>query len=213
LPAILDQSPWVTLAQQDFEGSFPGAWQVSDQFPGTGEYYWANRNCQVFAGSSSGWAVGGGANGSGLACGSDYPNDADSWMIYGPFSLQGATAANLTYQAWVNTEVTFDNLCRFASVDGVNFYGTCTSGNTGGWVAKTLDLSNVYTLGNLLGQPQVWVAVYFFSDSSFTFPEGAYIDNVVLQECSASVCPPVTSSTASNTDRSADTPVTKARTK
>jgi hypothetical protein len=202
----------ITLAQQDFEGSFPGAWQVKGSSP----YYWGQRNCRVLAGSYSGWAVGGGTSGGALGCGSDYPTNVESWMIYGPFSLQGATAANLTYQAWVNTEPSHDYLCHLASVDGVNFHGhgPCTSGYTSGWVAQTLDLSNVDTLGNLLGQPQVWVAVYFFSDSTFAYPEGAYIDNVVLQECTAVSCPPVTNQVStSGNDRSVDIPMTKTRTK
>jgi hypothetical protein len=52
---------WVTLASEDFEGSFPGSWRVRDN-DGTinGEYYWAKKSCRPYAGSYSGWAVGGG---------------------------------------------------------------------------------------------------------------------------------------------------------
>ena len=110
-------------------------------------------------------------------------------MIYGPFSLAGATAADLRFKLWLNSEYCCDGLCRMASVDGVNFYGTCTSGNTSGWIDRVLDLSNVYTLGNLLGRSQVWVALEFVSDSSVTYAEGAHVDNVVLRKCTSGSCP------------------------
>ncbi len=70
-----------------------------------------------------------------------------------------------------------------ASTDGVNFSGSCTTGNTGGWVDKVLDLTNVPTLGNLMGRPSVWVALRFTSDVSNYYPEGAYVDNIVLRKC------------------------------
>ena len=48
--------------------------------------------------------------------------------------------------------------------------------------ATNFDLTNVYTLGNLLGQPQVWIAVRFFSDYSVTYPEGAYVDDIGVRK-------------------------------
>lgn len=188
LPVVLKNyssavSDWVTIASQDFEGSFPGAWQVFDNDGTTsGEYYWAQRNCRVYAGSYSGWAVGGGTNGGGLSCGSNYPNDADSWIVYGPFSLADATAGDLSFKLWLNSEQDYDGVCRMASVDGVNFYGTCTSGNTGSWLDRVLDLANVHTLGNLMGQANVWVAITFTSDYVTNYAEGGYVDNIVLRK-------------------------------
>ena len=59
---------WTNIATEDFEGSFPQAgWHVEDNEPGYGKYYWAKRTCRPKSGSYSGWAVGGGADGSGLA--------------------------------------------------------------------------------------------------------------------------------------------------
>ena len=55
-------------------------------------------------------------------------------------------------------------------------------GDTGGWQFTNFDLTNVYTLGNLLGQPQVWIAVRFFSDYSVTYPEGAYVDDISVRK-------------------------------
>ncbi len=42
-------------------------------------------------------------------------------MIYGPFSLAGATAGDLSFKLWLNSELNYDGVCRMASTDGVNF--------------------------------------------------------------------------------------------
>jgi hypothetical protein len=49
-------------------------------------------------------------------------------------------------------------------------------------VPQTFDLTEVYTLGSLLGRPQVWIAFVFSSDTSVTYPEGAYVDDIVLRK-------------------------------
>ncbi len=182
---------WTTITSENFEGSFPGSgWAVSDSNGATnGEYYWYKRNCRAFSGSYSGWAVGGGANGGGLACGSNYPSNARSWMVYGPFSLVGATAADFRLKLWLNSELNYDGACWMASVDGNNFSGGCSTGTSSGWVDRSLDLSNVYNLGNLLGRSQVWVALIFTSDASVVKTEGAYVDEVVLRKCMGGSCP------------------------
>jgi hypothetical protein len=51
-----------------------------------------------------------------------------------------------------------------------------------------LDLADAPSLGSLLGQPAVWIALVFVSDASAQYPEGAYVDNVELRRCSGS-CP------------------------
>ena len=63
---------WTTIVDTSFEGGFPGSWSVFDGLSGYGEYYWAKRGCRAYAGSYSGWAIGGGANGAALSCGSYY---------------------------------------------------------------------------------------------------------------------------------------------
>ncbi len=182
---------WTTIISTDFEGTWPGSWDVFDNDGATGgEYYWGKRTCRAYSGSYSGWAVGAGAQGSPSSCGANYPDDADSWMTYGPFSLANTTAADLRFKLWTHSENDYDGVCRFASIDGVNYWGNCISGDTGGWIDSILDLSNVYTLGNLLGQPNVWIAIVFSSDSSATFAEGGYVDDIVLRKCpSGGTCP------------------------
>ena len=182
---------WTTIVSTDFEETWPGPWDVFDNTGATaGEYYWGKRNCRAYAGSYSGWVVGAGAQGSTLSCGDNYPNEAESWMVYGPFSLSSTTAADLKFKLWLNSESDYDGVCRMASTDGINFSGLCTSGTSPGWIDKTLDLANVGSLGNLLGQPNVWIALIFSSDGSDTFAEGGYVDNIVLRKCPSGVtCP------------------------
>ena len=83
---------------------------------------------------------------------------------------------------WLDTESGADYICRLASLDGSDFYGTCASGYSAGWATSILDLSNVYMIGSLLGQPEVWIATLFFSNESTSYPEGAYVDDLVLRK-------------------------------
>lgn len=182
-------SGWQTIKSEDFEGTFPGSWVVGDNNGASyGEYYWAKRYCNPFAGSYSGWAAGGGSSGSALACNSNYPNYADSWMVYGPFSLADATAAELSYKLWLNSESGYDGIVATASIDGVNFYGQGWTGYSAGWIDRTLNLGSVPTLGDLAGRSRVWIAFIFISDNVYNYPHGAYIDNIVLRKCTGATC-------------------------
>jgi hypothetical protein len=172
---------WVTILSEDFEGSFPGStWEVRDNDPDSGRYYWGKRNCRNHGGSFSAWSVG--AGDTTLSCGSNYPNDVFAWMIYGPFSLTDATAAQLTFDWWSDTEYGYDAFFWGASTNGEDYYGTMVTGNWASWTAgELLDLSTVPTLGNLLGEDQVWIAFGFGSDSRVT-ARGSFVDNVLLRK-------------------------------
>jgi len=187
---VQSTSGWTTIKAETFEGSFPNDWDVGDTNASSGEYYWGKRTCRTYAGSYSGWAVGGG-DGASRACGTNYPTSVVGWMVYGPFSLADATAADLTFQLWLHTELNYDKVLRAASVDGNDFYGYSTSGTTEGWTAKTLDLAAVPTLGDLTGRSNVWIALVFISDSTITYTEGAYVDNIVLRKYVGSGLAPV----------------------
>jgi hypothetical protein len=169
---------WTTIFSDDFEGDFPGLWSLYT----TDGYAWGKRSCRAFAGSNSAWAIGGGASGAGTGCFSDYPANTETKMTYGPFSLEGATRAELTYKLWLVSENKFDFVCWAASTNNINFSGDCDSGNSNGWIDRTWDLSNVPTLGNLLGESMVWITLRFTSDSSTNY-EGGYVDNLVLRMC------------------------------
>lgn len=171
---------WETIFSDDFEGAFPDSWAVGDTNPEGGEYHWGQRQCRAFSGLYSAWIAGGGADGSALACGSTYPDNMESWLVYGPFSLEGATAAELTWKLWLDTEPEYDNLWWGASIDGEQFVATGASGDSQGWIDWTFDLNDVPDLGTVLGQPQVWVALIFVSDVDTNVAEGCYVDDVVL---------------------------------
>ena len=61
---------WTNIMTEGFEGTFPSSgWTLGEN--GDGDYKWAKRDCKsLLGGSYSAWAVGGGANGSSLPCGS-----------------------------------------------------------------------------------------------------------------------------------------------
>lgn len=180
----------VVLLREDFEETFPGLWTVYDgNGADYGEYYWAKRSCNPYKGSFTGWAVGGGAQGSQLwNCGGYYPNNVKSAMVYGPFSLEGAQGAYLTFELWLNSERNYDHFFWGASVGGY-FYGYAMSGSSQFWVSESLDLTDVYTLGNLTGEPRVWIALGFESDSRITYPGGAFLDDIELRRCTFKCAP------------------------
>jgi len=180
---VVSPPGWITIASQNFEGAFPGNWQVWDgNRSNYGEYYWGKRTCRPYAGSYSGWGVGGGAQGSALSCGSIYPHNADSWMMYGPFSLRDAAAGELRFKLRLSTEPN-DEVFWGASVDGKTFYGYAISASTWGWGDQSLDFTRVPTLNNILGQPHVWVALVFSSDGAGARAEGGYVDDILVRLC------------------------------
>lgn len=69
-----------------------------------------------------------------------------------------------------------------ASVNGRDFSGYCTSGATGGWIDRVLDLTSIPDLGNLAGRQSVWIAIVFSGDATVNRAEGAYIDDIVLRK-------------------------------
>jgi hypothetical protein len=185
---------WFEIMTEDFEGNFPddNGWVLSEgEGTGSGVYWWGARDCQVYEGSYSGWAVGGGTEGSILPCGSNYPNNAESWMEFGPFSLEDANEARLDFMYWVYTltdnEEDVDALTWGISTDGMAYYsGDPLTGDSDGWQSFSVDLTNVPTLGDVTGEPQVWIAFVFLSnDDTYNAPHGAFIDNIVLRQCAS----------------------------
>jgi hypothetical protein len=182
---------WTPYLVEGFESAFPtDPWTTADDDgPEHGTYTWARRDCMAVAGRYSLWAVGGGANGASLGCGADYPDHANAWAIAGPFDLRSTNSAMLAFQMWLNTESGYDGLYAMASADGREFYGWGWSGQVAQWVPAGLDLSNVPTLGDLMGQPTVWIALVFASDNSVHYAGGAFVDELSLTAFSPSTAP------------------------
>ncbi len=180
------------IASQDFEGDFPGDWFAFDNVDDSGEYYWGKRDCRPYSGDYSGWAIGDGADGAANACGSNYPNNAQSWLAFGPISLEDATAAEMNFALWLKTRDQGDAILWGASVDGEWFYSVDDPpglwGDSDGWVDWTVDLSTAEEIGNVLGEPQVYVALIFMTSASGRDPEGCYVDDIVLRKCTSTEC-------------------------
>lgn len=175
---------WSPIVKEFFEGAFPrGSWDVFDNNgPAYGEFYWDEDDYKPYGGAMSAWPANGGADGLDPQA-YYYPDDLDSWMVYGPFSLADALDAELRFWWWLDSEYGYDWLFWGASVNGDNFYGTGMSGYSSGWLFENFDLTSVQTLGDLRGESQVWIAFIFESDViSIGGYDGAFVDNIVLRK-------------------------------
>jgi hypothetical protein len=191
-------SAWTIIEEEDFESDFPGTgWDLGDD--SSGAYKWAKRSCRSYEGSHSAWAVGGGFSGSGLSCDSTYPNNVRTWMDYGPFDLSDATAAEMQFKFWANSEPNVDEICWGVATNPPDFNYSCESDTSNSWFDETVDLSDFKGV-SYLGEPQVWITFDFFTDGSITLNEGAYVDDVVIRKCTATSC----SSSSSSVDNPPD---------
>ena len=169
-------------------GDFPNGngWNAFDQNPASGEDYWDDVQCRPFSGNWSIWC----ADIGNVAC-SSYDDDMNSWMIVGPFSLTDAQDAQVLFNAWSQLEDGFDSWAVLASTDGTNFFGSGSSQDFG-WSAFVFDLTNVFTLGDLRGEPNVLLAFIFTSDGSVSSDEGVYLDDILIEKLvsSGGTCTP-----------------------
>ena len=180
--------PAATILSEDFEGGWPApGWQLSDNSSADGGVYlWGKRNCHPHGGTYGGFSAGGGTNGKNRSCSSQYPLNAFSWAIYGPFSLTNVSSASLSFYLWGRSEAAvdqqgnpFDYLLAGVSTDGSHFSGTAywndwTNGPAGnGYSQNSVDLSSG------LGHDLVWIAFVFVTDNSVT-DIGFTIDDITL---------------------------------
>jgi hypothetical protein len=185
---------WEVLLNETFEVQFPqyNGWQTFNSI-GFAPYYWGKSSYTSNTGSYSGWCCGAHRSGNPdlNPASDDYPNDMKAWMIWGPFDLSNATDAELLFYYWLNTEEGYDILGIMASDDGTQFYGVTTSGNSSGWVGQEeFDLTDVYTLGDLTGDPNVWIAFIFTSDIN-TASTGVFLDDIMVRREVSANAPPV----------------------
>ncbi len=172
-----------TVMSETFEGSFPSTGWSLENYSSSGEYYWGKRNCHPYSGSYAGWSVGAGADGSSLECAGVYPNNVDTWAVYGPFSLSTAGSAQLTFYLYGETEFeencNYDGLFVGASSDGYSFFGQSYCGNWADGSEQNQYHHITFDLSNWAGVSEVYIAFNFYSDYSIT-SGGFHIDNLTL---------------------------------
>lgn len=185
---------WTTILVEGFEAAPGPLWQFRDDNGASfGAYQWGRRDCQPFSGSYSAWAAGGGADGETLACGSAYPANVATTMIYGPFSLADAQMGQVRFKLRYDQMSPNADFCWFAS-DGTTAGGRCLNAQPVGWTTLDLDLGNLdpMTPGvSVLGKPQVWVAFRFISGGAAHASAGPYVDDVFIRKCLDALCSPL----------------------
>jgi hypothetical protein len=193
----IDEKGWVVLLNETFEVQFPqsNGWQTFNSL-GNAPYYWGKSSYTSHGGTYSGWCCGDHRTGNpDLVPGTNsYPDNMKAWMIWGPFDLSDAGDAELLFYYWLDSEAGYDFLGIMASDDGSQFYGVSISGFSSGWIGQeAFDLTDVYTLGDLTGDPNVWIAFIFTSDVS-DGAIGAFLDDIVVRK-EVTNTPPVISHT------------------
>ena len=169
---------WVTIMSEGFEQAWPSAgWE---EMPG--DPHWGATGFKAYQGNRSAWCAAGGASGLDPRS-SDYPNDLVTFMVYGPFDLSNGQDAELTFQAWYETEADFDYLQVQVSRDRETWGGWpgISGSSEGAWYGFRYHLDDAPDVGQLLGDPSVWIAIGFVSDSRVT-NAGAFVDDIVLRK-------------------------------
>jgi hypothetical protein len=182
-------SNWVIALSDNFDlGAFGWSTWSTISAPNHGSYRWYPRDCLAYSGQYSAWPMGGGDDGSNTPCGAAYPNTLDTTMFGPSVNLKHTSRAEFSMKVWTDL-AEGDQICAGVATTEqepgwqARYYGVCRSGKTNGWEDLTLDLSQVPTLGNLLGTEKVWVAVRFTANASGSRPAGVYVDDVTVRIC------------------------------
>ncbi len=170
------QTGWVNIVEEGFEGDFPGpGWTRVDRSSDGYDRRWGQNDYRAYQSSWAAWPACGGSN---AICpeapyGPEdyYPNNMDTWMIYGPFDLRDAVLAHTDFQLWRKIR-SGDYLVFEVSHDGVAFQELARwDGSGDGW-----ELKDVY-YNDYRGDDSVWVAWRFYSNGSSTW-DGPWVDRV-----------------------------------
>jgi len=181
--SALGAEDWQTIEFQDFDSESPSGWIVFDNDAEVnGEYTWATTNCYDEEAPDDFDVVphAGGASAD-YSCWQPYPKYLMSWLVYGPFSLEGATEAELLFDLDLDSEPDTDVLWVGVSLNGANYEAQGWTGNSRGWITRSVDLSDVPELGDVRGEPEVYVAFIFESDGGGGDYDGPWIDNVEIR--------------------------------
>ena len=172
----LSVSGWQEIKSETFEGVFPNVgWMLIDANPNDGkEYLWDDDDYRRYGGYWAAWPANGGYDGYDPATNPHYPPNMTSWMIYGPFDLDDAKAAEVVFWLWRQIEVNYDRVFFGISPDGGTFYGWQWDG-TADWQEMR------FGLDSYLGDASVWVGWLFESDDSIQY-EGPWVDDILIRK-------------------------------
>ena len=169
-------SGWVTIMSEGFEGDFPGnGWGLADESASdSGEFLWGQDDYKPHSGGHSAWPAAAGADGLDPQLWY-YPHNMNTIMVYGPFDLRGATAAELAFSYWSKTEAGYDELHFGAMSEWAGSDGGSISGDSEGWRDVSFDLER------WVGHSNVLIGFRFTSDES-VWDDGIFVDDIVLRK-------------------------------
>jgi hypothetical protein len=199
---------WETVFSEDFDSGIGGGWTVRDESDGDGgEYTWGIADAFVSSGDDqSAWSVGGGADGVGLDAGINlYPDNVDSWLVYGPVELSGVSDSRLGFDWWIETGGSSGDRRPWASLQQVegatvtpeegDWFGWCiltddndldrarctyVSGSTGSWASAAVPLDGFLSSeADAVGE--IWIAFHFVSDGDGVSGRGSFVDDVMVE--------------------------------
>jgi len=118
---VESDSTSMIVHEQTFEGAFPApGWTVRDASADGYDRTWDDDNYRAHQGAWAAWPANGGKDAVKPSPGNDnYPNNLDSWMIYGPFDLSDAVGTYVSFWRWREIEQDLDFLKLEISFDGV----------------------------------------------------------------------------------------------
>ena len=99
----------------------------------------------------------------------EYEADMNAYL-YQSVNLTGYDFVNLTYDYWLDTELNYDGLYVCYYETGSWYFTDEHNGSSTGWETSFA----------LIPTDATYVGIYFYSDSSISNYEGAYIDNLRL---------------------------------
>lgn len=157
---------------EDFESLWPDQWTAGDYNDhwATGRDYWGRVTNRYHSATRSLWCAENGDDPWG-----GYDNNMDAWanraVDLSPYAGQIIT---LSLWIWVHTNESDDYYRTRYSANGGSTWTTLEtiSGDSGGWIQKTYDLSGQ------AGNASFLLGLFFHSDGTNSSEEGAYVDDI-----------------------------------
>ncbi len=165
-----------TILNETFEGAFPsGLWSLS------GSPTWDDENVSSNNGSWAAWCAGSSLSPSD----NQYEDNMQADMTYGPFSLDGARNAQLSFASKVGSESGYDYfkvIVKYRSRGTWREQEIHSQDGTDDNNWQTFE----YSLNDYLDNDEVKISFVFTSDVSNYEYEGAWVDDVVISKNSSS---------------------------